>query len=127
MALFGKKSKDHTESSPGPDIPVELSAGAESPHNEEEALLSQYFDGDMAATLVDKQPSDEAEPAGAVDGDAEGEDGDPDDLMSIFTSEEEQDEDLAAMTRDLEDVDAASLLTQLRDISAQLQSRVRPG
>ena len=44
-----------------------------------------------------------------------------DDLMSIFTSEEEEDEELSALTANLEDVDASALLIQARELVQRLR------
>ena len=69
------------------------------------------------------------------DGSADGEDDDPsdddsegdgpldDDLMALFTAEEAVDEDLGALTKDLEDVTMADLVTLAREVSAGLKER----
>jgi hypothetical protein len=88
--------------------------------NEEADILSQY--GDAA----------EAEPDGDSDvGDGVGdgtqptpEDGTTNDLMDIFTSEEEVDVDMSALTQSLEPVAAASLVETAMEIRSRLQALV---
>ena len=43
--------------------------------------------------------------------------------MSIFTSEEAEDQDIMALTKDLEDIDVQSLLDQAQDLSNRFRNR----
>ena len=59
------------------------------------------------------------------DGSVGAKDDDPlgDDLMALFTTEEAVDDDLGALTKDLEDVAMADLVTLAREVSAKLKER----
>jgi hypothetical protein len=50
-----------------------------------------------------------------------------DDVMSIFEDEVEEDEDMAALSRGLDEVDATQLLGQARTVGRRLASRRGPG
>ena len=117
--------------------------------------VSEALDADMAETLLDPGltgPSDEADIlaqyADMADGapaaevpiaealiaevpiaepvETEAESG-GDDLMDIFTSEEEDDADMSAMTDDLEELDLHSLLAEAIDVAAELRAYVEGG
>ena len=62
----------------------------------------------------------------AVDNDQGPDDDGGDDLMEIFSSEEEEDVDLAALTQSLEEIDVPSLLSLANDVSTELADFVDP-
>lgn len=41
--------------------------------------------------------------------------------MDIFKSEQEDDTDMSAVTKDLEEIDASALLAQAREVAARLR------
>ena len=130
MPLFGNKSsadESDAQSSlePGdvaaPEIasPVsDDSGGVSDPEND---AGSGDVEGDDASVAQDNESGSEATSPEDDDEGPPHEDMD-DDLMSIFTSEEEEDEELSALTVGLEDVDAAALLTQARELADRLRS-----
>ena len=107
------------------------------PLNEEEELLDQYVNSESSVDGdIDTEPridgtdgvvepdlslefdSDKAE-------DTSDSDDVSDDVMSIFDDEVEQDEDMAALSRGLEEVDVMELLEQARSTDRRLASRGR--
>ncbi|MDP6452616.1 MAG: hypothetical protein QF898_04845 [SAR202 cluster bacterium] len=66
--------------------------------------------------------SDDEEDDSDDDEDDEDDDALSDDVMSIFEEEEEVDEDLAALTQGLVEIDAAELLADARSIARKLAS-----
>jgi len=122
---------------PSPDRGDEADVAV--PLNEEEELLDQYVaseslpdggidtesriagpDGVREPELSLEIDPDEAEVASESD-DAS------DDVMSIFDDEVEQDEDMAALSRGLDEVDVMELLEQARSTDRRLASRGRAG
>ena len=98
--------------------------------NEEEELLDQYV---MPETLIEGAIDTESAVDGPdlsleVDVDEAGDSAESDDVadevMAIFDDEAEEDEDMAALSRGLEDVDATQLLEQVRSVGRSLASRV---
>ena len=114
----------------------DVTAGDGPAATQEEPPLDQYFAAasDLTGGNTPAQPEDGSsealgqelldEQSGGLGLEDASEDGDDaaDDLMAIFESEEVQDENLAVLTRDLEELDAESLFTQARDLSARLSS-----
>lgn len=90
--------------------PQTAQEAAEPPQADDEALLF---------TASDQEEEDDAGLPG-VQEDEEDED-DLSDLMDIFTSEEEEDIDLVALTRDLEDVSVEELLEEALQVEARLR------
>lgn len=107
--------------------------------NEEEALLDQYVNSESLAVGMSDTESDVVEPDDRTapdlshlsDSDEEENASDSDDVaddvMSIFDDDVEQDEDLAALSRGLEEVDVTELLGQARSVGRKLASRGKPG
>ena len=107
--------------------------------NEEEALLDQYVNSESLAVGMSDTESDVVEPDDRTapdlshlsDSDEEENASDSDDVaddvMSIFDDDVEQDEDLAALSRGLEEVDVTELLGQARSVGRELASRGNPG
>ena len=107
--------------------------------NEEEALLDQYVNSESLAVGMSDTESDVVEPDDRTapdlshlsDSDEEENASDSDDVaddvMSIFDDDVEQDEDLAALSRGLEEVDVTELLGQARSVGRELASRGKPG
>ena len=108
------------------------------PLNDEEELLDQYVNSESTVDgALDTEPgadgpdgvtvpdlSLEIDPDEAED--ASVSDDVPDDVMSIFDDEEEQDEDMVALSRGLDEVDVTQLLEQARTLNRRLVSRVEP-
>ncbi len=126
MPLFGKKKKDMDEERPAEES--ERNGGGFSLDN-----LDLSDDNDSQSS--DEQASELSILDSALEGDIDGEDdegdtqdGDDDalsqDLLDIFAGESEVDVDLAALTHGLEDVDAASLLTQAQQVLALLKRNI---
>ena len=109
------------------------------PLNEEEELLDQYVnsespsDGALDTEPVVDSADDVTEPDLSLEIDSDKaedtseSDDASDDVMSIFDDEVEQDEDMAALSRGLDDVDATQLLEQARSTNRGLTSRGRAG
>lgn len=76
-------------------------------------VASEAFDDPLDLTDIDD------------DDDAEGDDA-TDELMSIFEEGEEADDDLAALTQGLDDIDASELLAEARSVARKL-SNMRSG
>ena len=49
-----------------------------------------------------------------------------DDLMDIFTSEEEEDAELSSMTEDLEEISMEALLSEARDVAVRMREAASP-
>ncbi len=49
-----------------------------------------------------------------------------DDLMDIFTSEEEEDAELSSMTEDLEEISMEALLSEARDVAVRIREAASP-
>ena len=114
------------------ELPPSLDRGDEAdvavPLNEEEELLDQYVaseslsDGSVDTESVVDAPDGVTVPDLSIDIDPdEAEDASEsedvsDDVMSIFDDEVEQDEDMAALSRGLDEVDVVELLEQARSI-----------
>jgi hypothetical protein len=130
MPLFGKKKKDKddkeepTEESEqnGSGISLEnldLSDDNDSESSDEQASELSILDSALEGGI------------GSLDDESDGEDDTQDgedelsqDLLDIFAGEAEVDVDLAALTHGLEDVDAASLLTQAQQVLALLKRNI---
>ena len=146
MGLFRKRKSDEQEhDGVGQDIAeaglastVVTDSSEDSEAELERALTDQYLkrdtdpDQDDEATRVQDGPADatdlfqeavEPEGQGGDDEASDGDDSD-DNLMDIFTSEEAEDEDMLVLTQGLEEVDAASLLAEARDLASRFRSRV---
>jgi hypothetical protein len=107
--------------------------------NEEEELLDQYVSSEsVAGGVIDTEsgvdsPDDGSAPDLSLEidpdeaEDASKSDDVTDDVMSIFEDEVEEDEDLAALSRGLDEVDATQLLVQARSVGQRLASRRGPG
>ena len=123
-----------TEDTPDQDFSALGGNGNALSDSEEEALLNQYFDDNpgLQATAVqapaqdsldnilgNPDPQELFEDEDDTEASADGDD-DLDDVMSIFESEEVEEMDISAMTQGLEDIEAASLLTQARQITNHL-------
>ena len=82
-------------------------------------------EGDGSAGAEDDDPLGDDSAGSEGDGSATAKDNDPlgDDLMDLFTSEEAVDDDLGALTKDLEEVDMADLVVLVREVSASLKER----
>ena len=78
---------------------------------DEAGVLAQY--AELTESNVE-EAGDEKEPD--ADGDM--------DLMNIFTSDEEEDVALSAMTQSLEDIDMHALLAEVIDLAAELREHV---
>jgi hypothetical protein len=105
------------------------------PSNEEEKLLDQYVNSELPADDVDDalpeidDLDDVQLPDVFLDTDTDDDKtpSDPedvsDDVMSIFEDEVEQDEDMAALSKWLEELDVTELLEQARSVSRTLAER----
>ena len=150
MGLFDKllnKDTDNGDGTLDPDIVAELdqSAAAEDSVDvadspETPALVPEESGGDSADAQEQPATEDEADPVDQLEQDEQGveeldledepeadsedEDGDGDELMDIFTGEEEEDVDLSAMTGSLEEVDVEFLLAEAGEVSARLRERI---
>ena len=122
---------DEMPSSPDRDDESDVAV----PPNEEEELLDQYINAEsLVGGVTDTAPEvdrpgdsplldlsleidlDEAEDASEPDDVS-------DDVMSIFEDEVEEDEDMAALSRGLEEVNVTELLEQARTVGRRLASR----
>lgn len=87
--------------------------------DKELALLDQYLssrkDEEEEEQAAAPQAPEKTPPAAASPAD------DADDLMDIFKSEQEDDTDMSAVTKDLEEIDASALLAQAREVAARLR------
>ena len=140
MPLFGKKQDADSNDRTTPAADPSQAASDDDPGtNEEETLLSQYSEEGAGGGPSTDGPETQDTASEAVsllqEGDGEREEDKPadesadgvgEDLLDIFTSEEVEDEDLKALTKDLEDIDVPSLLTQARQLSTQLRNRAAP-
>ena len=131
MPLFGKKKKDKEDN----EKPSEESEQNGSGISLENLGLSDDNDvesSDEQASELSILDSALEGGVGSLDDESDGEDGkggDGDDelsqdLLDIFSAETEADLDLAALTNGLEDVDAASLLTQAQQVLALLKRNI---
>ena len=126
MGLFKRGNKDQREESVSVqdrdevdsalDISSLIGAAGETATDEggtdeKDALLGELSDVDQDSGQGDGQTDSQDEPGQASD-----DQGEDDELMSIFTTEEVEDEGLTALTRDLGDVDTQSLLVQAREV-----------
>ncbi len=133
MPLFGKKKKDKDDNKEpseeseqnGSGISLEnlgLSDNNDSESSDEQAselsILDSALEGGMGS--LDDESDGEGDEGGTQDGDDEL----SQDLLDIFAAETEADLDLAALTNGLEDVDAASLLTQAQQVLALLKRNI---
>ena len=96
---------------------------------DEEDVLAQYADladsADPPVAPVEDGPAADGPAAALVEEPDETEtESDDNDLMDIFTTEEEEDAVLSAMTDSLEDLDIHSLLAEAIDVSAELQTLI---
>ena len=123
MPLFGKKKKDKDEEGPAEESEViggglslenlDLSDDNDSESSDEQASELSILDSALGDGEDDEDGSEDEE------GDALSQD-----LLDIFAGETEVDVDLAALTHGLEDVDAASLLTQAQQVLALLKRNI---
>ncbi len=131
MPLFGKKKKDKEDN----EEPSEESEQNGSGISLENLGLSDDNDvesSDEQASELSILDSALEGGVGSLDDESDGEDGEggdgddelSQDLLDIFSAETEVDLDLAALTNGLEDVDAASLLTQAQQVLALLKRNV---
>lgn len=105
--------------------------------SDEEDLLDQYLNSDTQtpdspAPSTDESQSDESQSTespfvldlSTEDNDTEAEDDDSkdaaDDVMSIFEVEDEEDEDMIALSKSLVDISAEEILTEARTVSRRL-------
>ena len=107
--------------------------------NEEEELLDQYVSSEsVAGGVIDTESGVDSPDDGSVPDlsleidpdeaeDASKSDDVTDDVMSIFEDEVEEDEDMAALSRGLDEVDVTQLLGQARTVGRRLASRRGPG
>ncbi len=130
MPLFGKKKKDKEDNKEPSEESEQNGSGI--------SLENPGLSDDNDLELSDEQASELSildsaleGSVGSVDDESDGEGGDGDedeelsqDLLDIFASETESDLDLAALTNGLEDVDAASLLTQAQQVLALLKRNI---
>ena len=140
MAIFGKGKKDKEEQ-PAPEPEevqgplgsqetdaapdsVDTAEEGETKAAEEEVSVDSYLESALTLDDVEAESTEgEAEGEEATEeDDDEGEE--DDDLMAIFTSDEAQDEEMAALTKNLEDVDIGSLVTQARTLSGHLAAKL---
>lgn len=127
MPFFGKKKDKDKRNKPDDeglnldDLSLENldedddneDSDTEDDEEKESALLKQALRG------LDAESDDDEDDESDGSEDSEEDDdygGVSSDLLDIFTDEEEVDSDLAALTQGLDDVDAASLLTQAQEI-----------
>ena len=120
------------------ELPTSLDRGDEGdgvvPSNEEEELLDQYVNSESLVGGVTEPESDVDRPDDSPmpdlsleidlgeEEDASDSDDVVDDVMAIFEDEVEEDEDMAALSRGLEEVDATQLLEQARTVGRRLAS-----
>lgn len=140
---WGKKGAEPALEDLLDELPPSLDSSDEDemavPLNEEEELLDQYVnsessdDGALDTELGVDGQDDITEPdlSFEIDSDEADDSSDSDDVsddvMSIFEDEVEQDEDMVALSRGLEEVDARELLEQARTINRRLADRIRAG
>ncbi len=97
--------------------------GPEQEREKELALLDQYLtsrkgeEKEEQAAAPQAPVAEKAPPQPTAASTAD----DSDDLMDIFKSEQEEDTDMSAVTRDLEEIDMSALLAQARGIAARLR------
>ena len=131
MPLFGKKKKDKEDN----DARTAESEQNGSEISLENLGLSDDNNSDSSAELASELSILDSALGGVTDSldddsDGEGDEGDGEedalsqDLLDIFAGETEADTDLAALTHGLEDVDAASLLTQAQQVLALLKRNI---
>lgn len=119
----GKDKGGDAEASKGLDeLSLDSPAGDSSPA-EGSTVQGGGSDPTEGMELLDLVQVDEEQPAAEADP----EDAEVDDLMDIFSSEEEEDVDLSALTGSLPDVDLRSLLTEATEISNSLRELVGDG
>ncbi len=129
MPLFGKKKKDKDEGGPAEESEqngsglsldnLDLSDNNDSESSDEQASELSILDSALGGG-TDSLDDESDEEGDTQDGDDEL----SQDLLDIFAGEAEVDVDLAALTHGLEDVDAASLLTQAQQVLALLKRNI---
>ena len=131
MPIFGKKTKDQSGEVTAPGEAPGGDLNERTTPDEEQAVLDQYFDGDLSEPPAADAPpipaadappipaAPEEEPQNATD---EGDADLGDDLMDIFAAEDVEDEDLSALTDGLPDVESESLLTLGRKVLELLKN-----
>ena len=133
MPLFGRKKNDKDDKQK--ELAKESGVNG-SGLSLENLDLSDNNDSDSSAELASELSILDSALGGdtdSLDDDSNGEgdaggDGEEDalsqDLLDIFAGDTEADTDLAALTHGLEDVDAASLLTQAQQVLALLKRNI---
>lgn len=133
MPLFGKKKKDEEEKDDKKDAAEEseqngsgfsldnlnLSDDNDSESSDEQASELSILDSALGGGIGSLDDDDDGDETEAEDDDALSQD-----LLDIFAGESESDLDLSALTHGLEDVDAASLLTQAQQVLALLKRNI---
>ncbi len=107
--------------SPADLSPIESTEGGVVEGNDDEAPETPTIAQEIEAppSPSDEGPDSDAAPEGEGEEDDGGED-----LMDIFTSEEEEDVDLFALTDSLVTIEAGDLLGEAQDISARLKEHL---
>ena len=118
----------------GPETPVSPSedgGGTSSDEQEQPAVAEGGLAVDRDLEQLGQEQLEDALPdGGALDledepeADPESDDGDGDELMDIFTGEEEEDVDLSALTDSLDDIEIKALLTEASEVSDRLKAHV---
>jgi hypothetical protein len=138
MGLLGKKKGEGKES-PTPqkeatkplDKAEAVINNLESPKsNPEKALLDKYAAGIPSAQAASGSPAPQSDASKPAEQPAQaqpsrGGDDVSKDLLDIFKSEDIDTSELSALTKDLQEVDGKSLLTQAQTVANRLRSAVK--
>ena len=130
MPMFGQKKKDKKEKTgqgSSPDVDNVDDSSLENDDDDDDNGINDLLgnadeDGSSGEGSGEDEDGNDALAGIGMDDDDDGMDSD---LTDIFSSEaEEADIDLAALTSDLEPVDASSLLIQAQSVVAALRRRL---